>query len=439
MAGAAATLLAGLGVVPSSSDPAAGAGWRPTPGALFNVPRSKPANELRLENQVVAAINHARRGSTIKMSMFSFDRTRVADALIAAHHNRGVHVQVIVNNHEFPRAQHILYRRLHQNRVAPSWYYQCRAACRGQGDVQHSKFVLFSQTGDAKDVVMLGSLNMKKNGVVNQFNDLLTVNNSPVLYNDLSVDFDQMKLDRNPPGNPTWYDGVPIDNEYKLWVMPFPRGGAATAKTKWTWARDPINRLLAPVHCFNAATKSGRTIVRVDMHAWDGTRGALIARRFEALWRDGCDVKIQVGFAGAGVRKIFAQNTARGRIPIRSTGFDTNKDGEIDLYSHEKILLINGRYGKINRKVVVTGSSNYQDGGQYGDEIIFRVYDAHIYSQYAANWQWSWANHTHGFRTINTEPPPPERAGARATQQQRVGVPILVDGLGTDSPQWRDE
>jgi hypothetical protein len=171
------------------------------------------------------------------------------------------------------------------------------------------------------------------------------------------------------------------------------------------------------------------------MHAWDGFRGVLIARRFEALWKAGCDVKLQVGFAGAGIRRIFAQATARGQIPVRSTGFDTDDDGQIDLYSHEKLLEIHGHYGDAaGRKMVVTGSSNYQNGGQYGDELLLRVFNSHVYDQYAANWRWSWDKHTHGFNFRYAAP----RSSTDSSVPARR-VPILVDGLGTDSPEWNDE
>ena len=126
---------------------------------------------------------------------------------------------------------------------------------------------------------------------------------------------------------------------------------------------------------------------------------------------------------------MFANPTARGKMPVRSTGFDTDDDGEIDLYSHEKILLINGRYGKTNRKVVVTGSSNYQDGGQYGDEIILRKFDYRLYRQYADNWGWSWRN----------PPTPSESRPCRRMPSGRRSAPMLVDGLGTNSPEWRNE
>lgn len=431
----AAGLVATFVWVPS--DASSWSSWTPQAGALFNTPRSTPANEDRLENQVIDAINHARTGSTIRMSMFSFDRVPVANALINAHRKRGVNVQVIVNGHEYPYAQHLLFKDLHQNRTAGSWYYQCRSSCRGQGDVEHSKFILFSATGAAHNVVMIGSLNMKLNGTHNQFNDLLTVRGQNGLYNDLATVFDQMKLDRL--ANPAYLDEK-INAEYELFVLPFPRGSAATAKTRWTKARDPITQLLAPISCKGADTDTGRTIVRVNMHAWSDERGVMLAHEFEELWAKGCDVKIQVGFASKAVRQIFAQSTSRGRMPVRSTGFDTDGDGEIDLYSHQKELEINGHYGtQTNKKLVVTGSSNYQNGGQYGDELILAVSSAKTYNQYAANWKWSWLHHTHGFAVLNGAGIPDADGRVIARKGFNHKVPELYDGLGTNSPQWNDD
>jgi len=389
-------LVAGVGLTSAGSSvtTADASGWQPTQGALFNVPRSTQERQRRLEHQVIAAINHARPHSTIRMAMFSFDRMQVADALIAAKRQRKVAVQVIVNGHEFPRAQRKLRRVLGHRRSRASFFYQCKASCRGDGDVQHSKFVLFSATGIAKNVVMLGSLNMKLNGVKNQFNDLLTLNGNTKLYNSLYTVFGQMKLDRI--AKPSFLD-IPISPAMELFVMPFPRL-TATAKTRWTPARDPIVRLLAPITCTGAKTPSGRTVVRVNMHAWDGTRGEMLANHFLDLWRSGCDVKLQIGFIGGNVRRILLTPTARGVMPVRSTGYDTDKDDVIDLYSHEKILLVHGNYnGAPGQNMVVTGSSNYQNGGQYGDELILRLYSGWIYKQYITNWDWSWKYHTHGI------------------------------------------
>lgn len=416
-------------------------GWVPDKGAKFNVPRVGGEPQFRLEQQVIDAINRAKPRSFIKMAMFSFDRTQVSDALIAAR-KRNVRVQVIVNGHELPRAQQMLANRLgpRYKRVkyidetgAKQWktverknfFYQCRASCRGDGDVQHSKFVLFTRTGQARNVVMLGSLNMKLNGSYNQFNDLLTLNNKAGLHRALDGIFEEMKQDRARKNS---YRKLRIGKRFQLEVMPFPRL-RATPRTEWTPARDPIIKLLAPVKCRRAKTNSGRTIIRVNMHAWDEERGRLIANRFRDLYQQGCDVRIMVGFAGGKVRRVFAAPTSRGLMPVRSTGFDTDYDGEIDLYSHTKIITINGNYdGRRDRKVVVTGSSNFQHGGQYGDELIFRAYHPGLYRQYADNWGYVWREHTHGFHW-----------GRIMARGGKGSYYMLWDGLGTDSPEWRDE
>lgn len=398
--------------------------WRPTAGVKFNVARVGGERQFRLEQQIIAAIRHARPRSTIKMVMFSYDRMQVTDALLEARRERKVHVQVIVNGHELPAAQRTLKKALGSKRGKRSFFYQCAASCRGQGDVQHSKFVLFSKTGAARDVVMLGSLNMKLNGALNQYNDLLTVTNRPRLYRTLDTVFDEMRRDRPARTSYVVRDAGP----YRLFVLPFPRPPKSTRKTRWTPRRDPISRLLAPVRCRGAHTDSGRTIIRVDMHAWDGDRGVMIAHRLRDLYAAGCDVRVLVGYAGERVRGIFANPTKRGRMPARSTGFDTDDDGEIDLYSHTKILTIDGHYdGERGRKVVVTGSSNFQDGGQYGDELILRVFSSALHRQYADHWGVMWRTRSHAFG---------ESASLRRSDG---GSTRPVEVLGTDSPEWRDE
>jgi hypothetical protein len=427
-----AVLAPGAAPVEAAGAPAAAKAakrYTPTPGVKFNTPRVGGERQFRLEQQIIEAIRHAKPRSTIKMSMFSFDRMPVADALIAAKRKRKVHVQVIVNGHETPGAQSKLRKYLGKKRYRKSWFYQCKASCRGQGDVNHSKFVLFSHTGTAKKVVMLGSLNMKLNGSENQWNDLLTVNTAPKLYDTLYGVFREMKRDRL--AKPAY-----ISKEfgrYHLYVLPFPRNGAATKRTKYTVNRDPISRLLAPIKCTGARTDSGRTIVRVNMHAWDGDRGRMIANKFRDLYAKGCDVKVMVGYAGAQTRNVFASRTKRGLMPTRSTGFDTDEDSEVDLYSHEKILLVNGNYdGNPGRKMVVTGSSNYQNGGQYGDELILRVFSNGLYRKYADNWGMKWRDHTHGFSWGGS-------GGLRTTSGRWLVPPVYADDLGIDSEEWRDE
>lgn len=417
--------------------------WQPAEGPVFNVPRSKPETQFRIEGQVLSAIRHAKKGSRIWMSMFSFDRFPVADALIKAR-KRGVQVQVLINDHEMTPAQRKLRKAIGTNPKKKNFAYQCYKGCRSNGDVLHSKFFLFSKTGAARDVVMVGSVNMKMNGAKNQYNDLWTTNDSPELYERLEDLFKQQKLDKPVPKP---YIDETIGRKYRLMVTPF--HGAPYD--------DPIMTLLRPVKCTGATINGGRTIIRVNMHAWDGSRGKYIAQRFRNLYAQGCDVRIQYGMAGAAVRAVFGNPTKRGYIPVRSNGFDTDhsgpngeSDGEVDLYSHMKLLLISGHYGDDTAaRYTVTGSSNYQDSGLTGDEMLLTIRGRQTYKAYLNHFNWMWDKRTRavGYRphTGNaspTRPPFPARLLASLGQLAPSGeLPrmIVTEKYGFDSPEWRDE
>src|ERR1700712_598178 len=68
--------------------------WRPAEGGFFNTPRHG-AKQWVLHQHIVAAIEHARPHSFIRIALFSFDRKFVASKLVKAH-ARGVHVQVLL-------------------------------------------------------------------------------------------------------------------------------------------------------------------------------------------------------------------------------------------------------------------------------------------------------------------------------------------------------
>lgn len=400
-------------------------GWKPVAGAKFNVPRSGADTQFRLEQQVLGAIRHAKKGSIIRISLFSFDRYPVADALIEAH-RRGVDVQVLMNNHEIPGAQKKLRSVIGANRAKRSYIYQCTNGCRSSGENNHDKYFIFSHTGRAKNVVMTGSVNMKLNGAKNQFNDLWTRNNVPEVYRALDALHDQMERDKVAKPN-YWVQN--IGKAFQLQALPFHGNGPD---------HDPIDTILDPVKCQGATGGTGtqgRTRIRVNMHAWDGDRGTYLARRMRKLYALGCDVKLQYGYAGKRVRNELGVRTPRGYVPVRSNGMDTDLDGEIDLYSHMKLLIIAGHYGNDSaKKVVVTGSSNYQDSGLRGDEMLFRMFDQNkATKQYFAHFDWMWNNHTRAVpyqksvarRGVNGEAGPEQR--------------FYDDGLGTDSPEWKDQ
>jgi phosphatidylserine/phosphatidylglycerophosphate/cardiolipin synthase-like enzyme len=387
--------------------------WAPAQGAWFNTPRHG-AKQWVLHSHIVAAIEHARRGSYIRIALFSFDRQFVAGKLIAAH-KRGVHVQVLLNDHQVTPAQRMLHRALGTNRFHKSFAYECTHGCRSTGENLHTKFYLFSHTGTATDTVMTGSVNLTGNSAMNQYNDLWVINNSPHLTHNFRLLWDQMRKDK--PAHPGWYVR-PTGKDFVLEATPYPHPGPH---------HDPIISILNKVKCIGTNGGTGNaihhTVIRVIMHAWNDPRGAYLARKVRSLYAKGCDVKLMYGFAGASVRNTFANRTSRGFMPVHTTGFDTNEDGLIDLYTHQKELLISGRYGKSRHMLmVVTGSSNWNDEGIHGDEEIFQIkHRSGAWHDYINDFSRMWTNFSTRVKYI----PYPNALPPEATTDRGMGRVLL--------------
>lgn len=360
--------------------------WRPAAGASFNTPRSTPTDQWRSERRIREAIEHSPAGSYIRFTIFSFDRMNMADALIDAK-RRGVHVQILLNNHQFTTAMVKMRRVLGTDRSKQSFMYVCKYGCRSTGENLHTKMYLFSRTGAAKYVVLTGSHNLTANAGVNQWNDLYGVNDDYNLFLAFNELF--MKMKKDVPDTPLYYYRN-VGSRYQLQVFPYPNFRADN---------DPMMTILKRIRCSGATGGTGvngRTKVRVAMGSWDGYRGTYLAQQLRTLFAAGCDVKVLYGLAGASVRNVFATKTRRGYVPVHINGYDTDEDGDIDLYNHQKILTVSGHwYDKTDASFVWTGSSNWQNAGAKGDEIIFRVAGPNVVDRYFANFSDIWFNHSH--------------------------------------------
>jgi phosphatidylserine/phosphatidylglycerophosphate/cardiolipin synthase-like enzyme len=369
--------------------------WRPTAGPHFNVPRAEPERRFRIERQIVGAINHAKKGSLIQITVFSFDRKPVADALVNAR-RRGVMVRLLMNNHQMNSVMRRLHRVLGKDRTRKNFAYECTYGCRSRGENLHTKMYLFSHTGGARNVVMTGSTNLTYNAVNNQYNDLLVRNDVPKIYAAFTALFEQMRLDK--PARDPFYK-LAIGENHELQVLPYPNFGPT---------HDPVMLMLNRVHCFGAkggTGRDGRTIVRVSMHAWNDWRGTYLADKVRSLFADGCDVRVMYGMASRSVREAFAKKTRRGYLPVHTNGYDTEEvnglDGEIDLYSHQKILTVSGNYwADSSTSFVFTGSSNWNAGGAKGDEIIFRASSPTLVNRYLRNFNFIWTDRSHLVKYI---------------------------------------
>ncbi|MDI6911366.1 phospholipase D-like domain-containing protein [Nocardioides sp.] len=356
--------------------------WMPTTGGWFNDPWGDAEAKYRIERQIVAAINHARKGSYIRIALYSFDRVNVAKALINAH-DRGVRVQVLHNDHQYTTAMKMLKHELGSNRSKKSWDYICKTGCRSEQGVLHDKIYLFEHTGGATDVVMTGSHNLTGNAVNHQFNDLLIKAEVPRLYDRLLDLFTELKRDRT--AKPLFQHSDL--GEFELWVMPHPRT---------TEQNDPIMNILRPIQCQgaqNGTGTGGRTKIRVSMHAWNGARGTYIARRLRHLYAQGCDVRVLWALGGAEMKRVIGMSTPRGTVPRHTDSYNTDCDElqQVDMYSHQKYLTVSGHYGEDrSASYVFTGSSNYTHSGLVGDEMILRAPGVHLVNQWNRNFDFIW-------------------------------------------------
>jgi phosphatidylserine/phosphatidylglycerophosphate/cardiolipin synthase-like enzyme len=376
-------------------------------GAYFNNPRGGWDQRLRIERQIVRAIKNTRKGSFIRIALYSFDRVPVAQQLINAR-NRGVHVQLLLNDHQDTKAMKMLRSRLGTDRTKKDFIYKCHSGCRtdNRKRLLHSKFYMFSKTGKSKWALFVGSHNLTMNAARHQWNDLYLMDGDEALFDNYLYLFDDMKKDyeKQQPPLPT-FCGVPANGQSCDDAVD--RGTTVTFPRLVGPGNDPIVQILDKVKCITV-TPDGqrvRTRLAVSMHTIRGRRGDYLADAYRRKFAEGCQARFSFGLVGARTKGHLAARTARGRMPLRSTGFDynvnnnddpkNNPDGKLDLtldyYSHQKYLIIQGNYdGDPNANLVFTGSSNWGALGAVNDEILVAVQGRRVARQYMANFDFEW-------------------------------------------------
>ncbi len=354
--------------------------YTPVTGATFNRPVGTIGQQRAIFRQIQNTISAAPRGSTIKFAVFSFAWGPMTQKLINAY-RRGVHVQLIFDDHAVYGSERRLQRVLGTNPNHGSFVVMCHRSCRGTSGNMHDKFFLFSQAGGTDHVVMVGSDNITRHNAEDQWSDLYTVVANRPLYWTYSGVFDEMKWDRAVSEA---YLDTTIDG-YGVQIYPRPDTTEAT---------DPLTEALSKVDCNQAdpvdnsqvRDEYGNPVVtdlRISQHAWNGTRGKYLARQVAALERSGCQVQVIYGVGmGAAVRSILADN-----------GVTLNPGTVKGVRTHQKTLLVSGIYdGDPNAHVVFTGSHNWSNGALRRDETIFRINDEQAFDQYLANFEDIWAN-----------------------------------------------
>jgi phosphatidylserine/phosphatidylglycerophosphate/cardiolipin synthase-like enzyme len=355
---------------------AALAAFDPQAGPVFNNPESDTAEQYAIMQRIEDDVDSAPAGSVIRMAFYSINLEGFADRLIAAH-RRGVYVQVLMDQHSknstWTRLVSALGGKV-STASASSFAALCYGGCVAHHYADgapaawlHTKLYLFS--GGGKRTVTISSANPTDAQAEVAWNNSYTVVADDGLYNAYVKTFTDMAKGAAGTHKPAYY--WTYGSNPKAYYWPKAAGGS-----------DTILGMLQLVTC--SAKYPSR--IRVAMFEWTDYRLPL-AKQLVTMASKGC--KVTVAYTKAQVSAKIRSTLADSRIDVRDTTHGTDSDGFAAHYTHNKYLLIDGRYDGVSaRKIVVTGSANYTANALYhNDETDMKVTNSTVYAAYLANFE----------------------------------------------------
>jgi phosphatidylserine/phosphatidylglycerophosphate/cardiolipin synthase-like enzyme len=398
------SLLLSVLVVLGSLGVGAAHAYTPGTGARFNDPSGSREAVNRSMIHIRRSIESAKRGSIIRIATYSHNRADITNALIDACKKRHVTVQMVLNDNNTsrqtkrlrrvlgsdiePRYQDACHPRKKPEDPAtgqppypdPSFVKICYQSCRKGAGNQHMKFYLFSATGQAENVVMLGSTNTTRWAAQVHFNDLFTQTGRAGMFRDYSKIHAELARDRRV-ANPYWkVRHGDLVTEFGSVVRRGPR--------------DPVAARLRQVTC------AGGTTIRIVMYAWVGNRGLYLARRIAELHRRGCAVRAILSGASPDVKRALRN----GGVPIRSADMDLDNNSSTgfgdtawDRFTHEKWMALDGTFAGRRQKIVWTGSDNWSDLSYLNDEVTIMIPRASVHRAYQQHFEFLWNHRTRSF------------------------------------------
>ncbi len=326
---------------------------------VFNNPLD-PQGAKKIENKIYNLVKGARAGSSIRLSVYRFTNANgIADELIAAD-RRGGDVRVIADSGATNRGgggptgyERVLWA------LGPGKVATCPQGrgCIGS-KLNHTKFLLFSNTRGTKNVVVQTSQNLNATGgTTTDWNDAVVLAGATGTYNAYRKYFDDLWSRKAIPNYWKKRGGQVSSPEATLQFFPKAEG-------------DPIDDMLRKVKCsFTYKGRKGATQIRIATGAFNDKRDWLL-RSLGDLKRKGCLIEVIV--------TVDPGDTSRTAVVValRAAGI---KVYDFGLYSspnpmHSKYVLVQGRIGNSVGKWTWTGSANLTWGSlRQDDEAIMQV------------------------------------------------------------------
>lgn len=357
----------------------------------------EPGKEDRtIIDEVVRLIEQTHRGGTIRAAIYSLSIRDVANALRKAH-ARGVKVKVVMDgsapfnddgkwlkhnsslmklakrlNGHLPISQgeQVDERPRDNLKFCGDGKFGGRDGCIS-GDpkgIMHTKFFTFSKTrmppppgknrGDwIENVVWFGSANMTEQTGMRSFNNAITLYGDLDVYKGFSRYFDhlfanqQNEDDYFKPGTPRGF-WTSAGNHIRVYASP---------EQDSDLVLQQLNKIIPDAGC---EVHVAQLMIRKE-------RRELVNRLFK-LMDDGCAVRVIAG------NKTDAEMLTT--LVLKKEIHLTHGDG-----FHDKFILVNARFedSTANRQIVFTGSHNWDERSNNGnDEIFVRLEDPTLYQTY---------------------------------------------------------
>ena len=289
--------------------------------------------------KVACPTNPADYPNTIRIALYSIADQSFVDSLIDAH-TRCVSVKLLMNSHlnvdnspSWRRLLNGIGERGGNFVNQRSYAYRCSNGCIGS-TVLHSKFYLFSQAGNARNVTMIGSSNMTSNAVGVQWNDLFTVNgNDQALYDTYTHMWNRMTPDKRGNGPFVYQSG-----QYTSTFYPCARRTGTTTRR---------STRCKTIHCTGAtggAGYKGHTVVYIVMHAWHGNRGLYLAKRVRQLYDPAATSGSSTASWATAPTTLLTRDT-NSRMIARRVLFPGPSGLVAAKYSHMKMFAASGNVG----------------------------------------------------------------------------------------------
>ncbi len=360
--------------------------YSPQTGALFNNATGAPAEQFVILDHITRSIESAPAGSNIRIAVYSWSYTPMADAAIAAH-RRGVNIKLLIDSHTTTPEIELLKKKLGTNKKSRSFVATCTYGCMSsQASFMHVKLYTFSTSGSSKQVVMTSSGNPAFSAGTHSWNNIYTIVGDPALYFSNVQYFNDMLKDKTN----TAYYRTTSSGPYKSYF--YPRAGKdSRSDTIWNVLNDvkctiPVSPGVGDGH--------GHTVLSLTAYTWTTSRMD-VAVKLSELRRAGC--RVQIIYSQDTVDpKVTAQLVTKANVSTFNARLDIDDDQIMDLYVHSKYLLINGGIGLTDKiKVVYTGSPNFTGNSlRQNNENMLRIQLDAVYDQFLANFDYirdAWA------------------------------------------------